>query len=85
VLDADAWNHVVDRHPEMAGRIDDVMRALSAPEFREPDIRVGRERFFATVEQLGWIRVVTGFADSFDRVVTAFPQASDPRPRRGQR
>jgi len=57
----------------------EVMNTLSHPDFREPDVRAGRERFFARLAGVGWIRVVTEFAGDSDRVVTAFPQISDPR------
>lgn len=83
-LDETAWEHVLWRHPVMAYLLDDVMRAITRPDFREPDLRAGRERFFALVAGTGWVRVVTEFAGDVDRVVTAFPQLSDPRKRRSQ-
>jgi len=46
---------------------------------REPDPRVGRERYFGRGGPLRWIRVVTELHGDVDRVVTAFPQSNDPR------
>jgi hypothetical protein len=46
---------------------------------REPDARVGRERYFRRGGPLRWLRVVTELTDAgTDRVVTAFPQSNDP-------
>ena len=80
-LDLHAWEHVLRRHPAMMELLDEMMSAISQPDFREADVRVGRERFFARVAGAGWVRVVTEFSGDVDRVVTAFPQLTDPRRR----
>jgi hypothetical protein len=74
------WDHVVEEHAEMRPHLAEVMTTISAPEHREPDPRPGRERYFARGGPQRWIRVVTEFAGAEDRVVTAFPQVTDPRP-----
>ncbi|MDX6651387.1 MAG: hypothetical protein QOJ38_168 [Solirubrobacterales bacterium] len=56
-----------------------VMHAIEFPDHREADPRPGRERYFARGGPQGWIRVVTAFDRDADRVITAFPQANDPR------
>ena len=80
-IDADIWNHVLHRHPEMEPFLTDVMTAVAVPEHREPDPRPGRERYFSRGGPRRWLRVVTEFASDMDLVVTAFPQTSDPHTR----
>lgn len=84
-LAADTWDHVLEGHPEMVDYLDETMRTVSAPDYQEPDIRRGRERFFRQGGPQEWIRVVTQFAGEADDVVTAFPQDNDPRPEAGNR
>lgn len=84
-LDQAAWDHVLEQHVEMTGYIAETMAAITAPDNREPDIRVGRERYFRRGGPLRWIRVVTELSGSVDRVVTAFPQSNDPGPLSWQR
>lgn len=83
-LDSEAWNHVLEEHAEMARHMDATMMTIESPEYREPDLRAGRERYFRRGGPLTWLRVVTEFSGNVDRVVTAFPQSNDPRPA-GQR
>jgi hypothetical protein len=79
-MDEAAWRHVLEQHVEMSGYLEETMAAVRAPDHREPDARVGRERYFRRGGPLRWIRVVTELADTgVDRVVTAFPQSNDPR------
>jgi hypothetical protein len=84
-LHRSAWDHVLDEHLEMQDYLEDVMAAIIDPDHREPDVRPGRERYFRRSGPLRWIRVVTQLAGNVDRVVTAFPQSNDPRPRSSQR
>jgi len=81
-LARDAWDHVRKRHPILAESLMEIMLTIEHPSYREPDVQPGRERLFRRGGPDGWIRVVLEFCGEFDRVVTAFPQASDPRPRR---
>jgi hypothetical protein len=84
-LDQAAWDHVLDEHIEMDGRIVEAMAAVQAPHHREPDPRAGRERYFRRGGPLRWIRVVTELRGDADRVVTAFPQSNAPHEVRFQR
>jgi hypothetical protein len=77
-LDQTAWDHVLEQHVEMRDYIAETMAAITTPDKREPDVRVGRERYFRRGGPLRWIRVVTQLSGSVDRVVTAFPQSNDP-------
>lgn len=76
------WGHVVARHENMATYPDHVLRTVRLPDYREPDIRAGRECLFG--QNLGpqrWLRVGIEFGADRDRVVTAFGQITDPRAR----
>jgi hypothetical protein len=74
-----AWNHVVEQHIEMSEYLAETMSTIESPDYREPDPRAGRERYFGQGGPERWIRVVTEFDGDTDRVVTAFPQTNDPR------
>ena len=79
VLTRDGWDHVLTSHPEMAGQLDLVLRAIAEPDHRAPDARRGRERYF--LRGLGpsrWLRVVVNFSGAEAIVVTAFPERRDP-------
>jgi hypothetical protein len=78
VLLARTWSHIQGGHPEMADQLEIVMETIEEPDHREPDIRVGRERFFRKGGPEAWVRVVTEISGPFDKVVTAFPQANRP-------
>jgi hypothetical protein len=70
VLSTRIWSHIQAGHP--------VMEAIEEPDHREPDVRIGRERFFRRGGPESWIRVVTEISGPFDKIVTAFPQANRP-------
>lgn len=74
-----AWDHILDAHAEMNGRLHETMAAVKTPDHREPDPRAGRERYFRRGGPLRWIRVVTELHGDVDRIITAFPQSNDPR------
>jgi hypothetical protein len=73
-----SWEHILSGHPEMEDHLDDVVQTLENPDYREPDPRPGRERFFRRGGPQSWIRVVIEVDGPFDRVVTAFPQVNEP-------
>jgi hypothetical protein len=81
-LDWIAWNHVRTEHPDISDSLQDMVLTIEHPAYREPDAMPGRERLFGRGGPEGWIRVVVEFCGGFDRVITAFPQSVDPRPKR---
>lgn len=79
VLTRDGWDHVLASHPELAGQLDLVLRAIAEPDHRAPDARAGRERYFLrSVGPSRWLRVVVDYSESEAFVVTAFPERRDP-------
>jgi hypothetical protein len=72
------WRHILEGHPEMKEHLEAMMEVVEDPEHREPDQRVGRERFFRRVGPEAWMRVVVENAGPIDRLVTAFPQSNPP-------
>jgi hypothetical protein len=78
----DAWDHLRKRHPVLADSLTEIVLTIEYPTYREPDVKPGRERLFRHGGPDGWIRVVLEFCGEFDRVITAFPQAIDPRQER---
>jgi len=73
-----SWNHIKMGHPELAEDLNIVTETVEDPDHREPDVRLGRERFFRRGGPEGWVRVVVEIAGPFDKIVTAFPQANRP-------
>lgn len=74
------WAYV-QRHVEMHGRQDLLLRAIRNPDFQEPDPRPGRERYWFRTQPpfpFAWLRTVVQFEGDIDRVVTAFGQDNDP-------
>ena len=43
------WAHVVTQHENMAPYLDDVLRTIRAPDYREPDQKIGRSAFMDAV------------------------------------
>jgi hypothetical protein len=78
LLLADRWEHVLIGHPEMVDHVEDVITTIEDPEHREPDVRVGRERYFRRGGPERWLRVVVEMNGPVDHVVTTFPQANEP-------
>jgi hypothetical protein len=78
LLFSKTWSHILEGHPQMEEHLEAVMEAVEDPEHREPDHRIGRERFFRQVGPESWMRVVIEIAGPIDRIVTAFPQANPP-------
>jgi len=80
-LERTTWEHLLRRHPVLEAAADEIMLTIAFPDYREPDPRPGRERYFRRLARFGWLRVVTEFAGQTDRIVTAFPQANHPHER----
>jgi hypothetical protein len=78
VLVPRSWEHILAGHPEMQEHVEAVIETIEQPEHREPDPRVGRERYFRRGGPERWLRVVLELDGPIDRVVTAFPQSNPP-------
>lgn len=79
VVDADAWRHIVEDHPEMAPHAAGILATVAQPDHCENDPRPSRERFWR--ERVGpsrWLFVVVDFTETPARVVTAFGRRDDP-------
>jgi hypothetical protein len=74
------WAYV-QRHVEMRGELELLLKAIRGPDFQEPDPRSGRERYWLRTQRpfrFRWLRVVVQFEGDVDRVVTAFGQDNEP-------
>src|SRR3954451_2066075 len=79
-LTASRWSYI-QKHAEMAGRMDLILQAVHGPDHIDPDDRPGRQRFFRRVAAdfaFRWIRVIVESAGQTDRDVTAFGQDNPP-------
>ncbi len=73
----DTWLvHVLDPwvgHPELQHHLGGVLAAVAEPDYREPDARPRRERFFRRhAGPSEWLMVVVDFEREPPRIVTAF-------------
>ena len=73
------WDHVTERHPELADLLDEVIEAIQHPDYRELDPIFGRVRFVRHMGRRNVLRVVTEFAGDEDVVITAFLDTRPPR------
>jgi hypothetical protein len=79
VLNERGWAHILQEHEEMAAHRDAIMTTVSAPEHRQPDPLLGRERYYH--RNLGpsrWLFVVVHCEETPARIVTAYANRKDP-------
>ena len=74
VLTAMRWAKIIEGHPEMVDYLKMILQTVSEPDYREPDIAVGRERMFRRSGPERWMRVVI----DLEQIITAFAQTNDP-------
>lgn len=74
VLTAIRWAKIVEGHPEAVDHLETILQTVSQPDYREPDIAVGRERMFRRGGPERWMRVVI----DLEQIITAFAQTNDP-------
>jgi hypothetical protein len=77
VLFEDTWcEHITESgegHPEIEPYLEGVVTSVSNPDYREPDVRPSRERFYKHAAGPGsWLFVVVSFEREPARIVTAF-------------
>jgi hypothetical protein len=77
MLFEDTWReHITDPregHPEIEPHLDAVLATVSQPDYHEPDVRAGRERFYKhAAGPTSWLVVVVSFEQEPARIVTAF-------------
>jgi len=83
VFDATSYLHLAQRRVWLLDHIDAIMATVSEPDWRQPDPRPGRERFYRQhLDLTRWMRVVVDFGKEPARVVTAAIQHHDPREQR---
>jgi len=79
VFDVASHLHVALRRPWLLDHLDAVMATVSEPDWRQPDPRPGRERFYRQhLDLKRWMRVVVDFGDEPAWVVTVTIQHHDP-------
>ncbi|MGH2902003.1 MAG: hypothetical protein ACRDK7_00180 [Solirubrobacteraceae bacterium] len=79
VLDEEGWEHILHEHVEMAPYREAIMATVSSPDYRRPDPRRGRERYYCQdVGPSCWLFVVVHFNEAPARIVTAYANRKDP-------
>lgn len=74
ILTAIRWAKILEGHPETVDYLETILHTVSEPDYREPDLAVGRERMFHRGGPERWMRVVI----DLEQIITAFPQTNDP-------
>ncbi len=81
-LTAERWAHILeepDGHPELAGLVDHVMRAVAAPERRRAGRAPNEEWLYVSgAGPSRWLKVVVLYAEGRGFVVTAHPRRGFP-------
>ncbi len=75
-----SWHHIEIRRPELLEDLHLILAAIEAPDHRQKDRIVGRERFYLrrVTEKVRWMTVVVDFNSDPAVVVTAFIQRRNP-------
>jgi hypothetical protein len=75
-----SWHHIDTRRPELLEDLRPILAAIEAPDYRQKDRIVGRERFYLrhVAEKVRWMTVVVDFNSDPAVVVTAFIQRRNP-------
>jgi hypothetical protein len=78
-LDWEALIHIGTQHPEMRRHMGAVINTVADPDRRDPDPRLGRERYYKRgVGPSSWLFVVVDFNVPEPRVVTAYARRLGP-------
>jgi hypothetical protein len=78
-LTDERWGHIVERHPEIDGRDDEVLRAVEVPDVRIPGGLRNEEWYYAkTSAPSNWLKVVVAYAEGRGNIVTAHARKSMP-------
>jgi hypothetical protein len=78
-LSAERWSHILDGHPELAPHLENVARAVRAPDRRLSGPREDEEWFYlAGGGPSRWLKVVVHYEGGRGRIVTAFARRSMP-------
>ncbi len=82
VLKDEVWREKIVRdHPEIAGHLPDVLRAVTKPDHVAPDPSFdARTRYYARgVGPSRWLLVVVSYEQTPARIVSAFANRKDPK------
>lgn len=76
-----SWQHILDGHPEMDGLHLAVKTAIERADHREPGNTPGIEKLYgAKLGPAAWLVVVVAYdPQGRGKIVTAYPQAKDPK------
>ncbi len=67
-------------HPEVRDYLEEVLRAVTAPDHVEPDPRLHRRRYYRRwVGPSRWVLVVVSFEQEPGRIITALATRKDPK------
>jgi hypothetical protein len=80
-LPARIWEgKITHDHPELRGRLEQVVATVSAPDHVEPDPRADRRRYYRRdIGPSKWLMVVVSFEQKPGRIITALALRKDPK------
>jgi len=81
-LPASLWHEkILQNHPELAGHVDDVLRAVQAPDviYIDPTYAERRRFYLRGAGPSRWLLVVVSYEQSPARIISAFGIRKDPR------
>jgi hypothetical protein len=78
-LTDERWGHIVERHPDIDGRDDEVLQTVEAPEERLPGGVENEEWYYRRTDApSNWLKVVVAYAEGRGYIVTAHARKSMP-------
>lgn len=78
-LTDERWGHIVERHPDIDGRDDEILQAVREPDRRLTGTLVNEELYYAKTDApSNWLKVVVAYAEGRGYIVTAHARKSMP-------
>jgi hypothetical protein len=78
-LTVERWDHIAERHPEIAASEEAVTRAVEAPDRRMQGRADNEEWYYLKIESpSAWLKVVVAYAEGRGHIVTAHARRSMP-------
>jgi hypothetical protein len=78
-LTDERWGHIIERHPDIDGRDNEVLQAVEAPDKRLPGGVENEEWYYMRTDApSNWLKVVVAYAEGRGYIVTVHAWKSMP-------
>jgi len=77
-LTLDRWQHIVERHPQLIGHRNDILRAVRSPTIFHARSLSESWFYLSGAGPSKWLKVVVVYSSGMGRIITAFPRRAHP-------